>query len=107
MVTLPSDSKVGRRLLPVLIDEISTHDPFRIFASIPVSESLLDGFVEISYRDFANAINGMAAWFERQFGGKSSSFETVPYSGPPDLGYSIIILAACKMGFKVSFSLSY
>ncbi|RDL42326.1 uncharacterized protein BP5553_02305 [Venustampulla echinocandica] len=104
MTTLPSESKIGRRLLPVVIDEISTYDPSRIFATIPISESLRDGFMDVTYRDFANAINRMSAWFDHEFGGKSSSFETVSYNGPPDLGYSIMTLAACKMGFKTILS---
>jgi len=97
----PSQIPYGQRLMPVVIDELSEKQPEKIFAIIPRTLDLDDGFVNVTYRDFANAINRMAEWLEEKMG-RSSSFETLAYMGPFDLGYFVMLLAACKVGFKVS-----
>ena len=91
----------GQRLLPTVIDEISEKEPEKVFAIIPRTLNLDDGFVNVTYRDFGNAINRMAAWLEEKMG-RSSSFKTLAYMGPSDIGYFIMTIAACKVGFKVS-----
>jgi acyl-coenzyme A synthetase/AMP-(fatty) acid ligase len=91
----------GQRLVPVVIDELSEREPEKIFAIIPRTLDLDDGFANVTYRDFANAINRMAEWLEEKMG-RSSSFETLAYMGPFDIGYFVMLLAACKVGFKVS-----
>lgn len=90
----------GRRLLPVLVDEL---DPERLFARLPKSAHLQDGFVDVTCGTFARAVNRAAGWLEATLG-KSSSFETLAYLGPPDIRYGIFILGACKVGYKVRSS---
>jgi hypothetical protein len=75
----------GRRLLHVTIDEISAKTPQRIWGSIPRSADLSDGYRDISYRTFANAINRLS-WFLELKVGKSATFETVTYVGKFVLG---------------------
>ena len=91
----------GRRLLPVLVDEISRDDPDRIFISLPLTSNPEDGFRDISYRSFANAINRAAWWLESKLG-KGQNFETLAYTAPSDIRYPIIAYAAIKAGYKVS-----
>jgi len=90
----------GHRLLPVTIDYIAETDPGRVWASIPVSSKLSDGYRDIKYQTFANAID-QAAWFLESTFGRSSDFETVAYIGKSDMRYHILSMAAAKTGYQV------
>ena len=90
----------GRRLLPVLVDEISRDDPERVFVSEPLSSNPEDGFRNVTYRSFANAINKVAWWLEEKLG-KGQNFEVLAYTGPSDIRYPIIAYATVKAGYKV------
>ena len=91
----------GRRLLPHLIDERARNNHSRPYASIPVSKEPKDGFRDISYAQFANAINRCARWLLDHVG-KSGSFDTLAYMGPQDLRYQMIVISAIKTGHVVS-----
>ena len=75
----PEDFR-GRRLLPTLIDEISKRDPEKVWASVPQTAQIEDGFRDISYSQLARAIDFTARWTETTIG-RSSSFEAVAYFG--------------------------
>jgi acyl-CoA synthetase (AMP-forming)/AMP-acid ligase II len=91
-----------KKLLNHIVDDIARAHPNAPYAEIPVSSTSFDqGFRKVSYRAFANAINGMAWWLEKTLG-KGQSFETLAYIGPNDLRHVILLLAAVKAGFKVS-----
>lgn len=92
----------GHRLLPAVIDEHAVRTPEKVFAIIPRTLDLRDGFMDITYHDFATAIDGMAYWLEERMG-RSSSFETLAYMGLSDMAYFIFLVAACKVGYKVSY----
>ena len=94
----PSDC--GKRLLPVLVDDISRSGPQRVFASVARSVNLHDGFRDITYKEFASAIDRCAWWIERELG-KGQNFETIGYMGPLDFRCPILLLAAVKTGYKV------
>ena len=91
----------GRRLLPVLIDEISRDDPGRIYVSIPRTSMPEDGFKDVTYRSLANAINRAAWWLEKNLG-KGQNFEVLAYTAQSDIRYPIIAYACVKVGYKVS-----
>ena len=100
MGSLPQEEPVyGQRLVPHLIDDIAHNDPFRTFCSLAKSSDISDGFQDVSYGSFANAINYLAWWIEVNLG-KNSTFETVSYIGPPDLRYIVLTIAAQKTGYK-------
>lgn len=90
----------GSRLLPQVVDELACSDPERIYASIPRSSAVSDGFRDISMLEISRAVNKVAHWLEKVIG-RSTAFETISYMGPSDLRYSIIFLAAVKTGYKV------
>ncbi|CAD6569068.1 MAG: hypothetical protein ASARMPRED_002384 [Alectoria sarmentosa] len=94
---LAAPPNCGKRLLPTLVDEIAVTDPGRTFASIPKSSDLVDGFMDISYRKFARAVNRCAWWLTKELG-EHTEPKPVLYLGPLDLRYLIIILAAAKAG---------
>ena len=100
MGSLPEEGSVyGQRLIPHLIDDIAHNNGSRTFCSLVKSSNISDGFQDISYAAFANSINRLAWWIEENVG-KSSTFETLSYIGPPDLRYIILTIAAQKTGYK-------
>ena len=90
----------GRRLLPVLVDEISKDDPHRPFVSVPVSSNMQDAYGDISYRTYARAVNRCSWWIENTIG-KSEASKVLFYIGPLDIRYWILLLAASKTGHIV------
>lgn len=97
------DSPVfGERLLPTLIDEIATTTPNRVYASIPRDDAdMSNGFRDVTYADFARAIDEFAFWLDSALGRADGTFPTFAYFGPRDLGYAIVVVAAAKVGRKV------
>ncbi|KAI9812571.1 MAG: hypothetical protein M1827_004560 [Pycnora praestabilis] len=92
----------GKRLLPTLIDQYAKEPIPRTYASVPKSDDDLSlGFVDISYEQFANAINRAAWWLEGNLGKSDKTFQTFGYFGPRDLRYPILIIAAIKIGWKI------
>ncbi len=104
-------SNIGKRLLPVLIDQYALEEPQRSWASIPKDDDdISKGFQEVTYRQFAKAINKASWWLEAQLGPSHESFETIAYVGPKDLVYPVLTMAAVKVGRKVgevAFPLPY
>ena len=99
----PPDRPENRRLLPNVIDELARSNPDGIWSEYPVNPtSYSSGFKKVTNRQFANAVDGTAWWLEKTWG-KSQSFETLPYMGPNDMRYIILVVAAVKVGYKVCF----
>jgi acyl-CoA synthetase (AMP-forming)/AMP-acid ligase II len=97
------DALYGKRPIPALIDHIAHNDPERICFSFPASSNLSDGFRDMSFRTFANAINKTAHFIHQEIG-RSSMFETVMYMGFPDVRHYIVLVALMKTGHKALFS---
>lgn len=93
----------GQRLLTHVIDERARQGHARPYASIPRGASPSDGFQNISYGIFANAIDRCAYWVQERFG-LSTSYQTIAYIGPLDMRYNIFAMAAVKTGFVVAHS---
>ena len=87
-------------LLPNLIDELARLDPERLYCALVKSRNVDDGFRKVTYGEFANAVNRCAWWLEEQVG-KSDHFTTLAYVGMMDIRYTIMTLAATKVGYKV------
>ncbi len=92
----------GSRLLPQVLDDLAASKPKRVYASSPKTFDLEDGFRDVTVLQMSQAVNAMAWWLEKEIG-RSSTFETLSYLGPPDLRYAIVFLAAVKCGYKVIF----
>ena len=89
-------------LLPVLIDEIATNDPTALWIEYPTDPTSYDyGYKQITYAQFANAINGTAHWMEGALG-RGENGETLTYIGPNDPLYGVLVVAAVKVGYKVN-----
>jgi acyl-CoA synthetase (AMP-forming)/AMP-acid ligase II len=92
----------GRRLLPHIVDEIAATDPNRAWAAIPRdSDSLTAGYLDLTYSQYANAINRAARYLTERLGSKRASFEPLAYAGPADIRYPVFAVAAIKAGFQV------
>ncbi|KAI1752713.1 male sterility protein-domain-containing protein [Xylaria castorea] len=90
----------GERLVPNIIDDVAKNEPLKVFASIPVSEDLSDGYIDVTYRVIANAINRASWWLSENLGLANTS-EVFSYMGPSDLRYSIFLVAAMKCGYQM------
>ncbi|KAF2122675.1 hypothetical protein BDV96DRAFT_608614 [Lophiotrema nucula] len=97
------DVPFGSRLIPTIIDELASTEPHRICFSFPRSTEIADGFRDVGFRTFANAINKTAHFIHQEIG-RSSMFETVMYMGYPDVRHYIVLVALMKTGHKVLFS---
>lgn len=100
MGAVESPVPYGKRLVPIIVDETAKANPGKVFASIPRTGDLKDGFVNVSFGDFARAINRTARWMEDVLG-LCTTFETLAYIGTSDLRYYILMVAAAKVGYKV------
>ena len=88
-----------KRLLPVLIDETALTEPDRPLYSIPTSGTI-DSYVDITYSQFASAVNRMAWWLEEN-AGVGSDYPTICFFNVPDISYYMFALAASKVGYRV------
>ena len=71
----------GQRLLPQLVDERGRTMPERIMYSFAKTDRPSDGFLDVTTKQFANAVN-RAAWWIQSCLGKGLNFPTVGYIGP-------------------------
>ncbi|KAF2147359.1 uncharacterized protein K452DRAFT_293797 [Aplosporella prunicola CBS 121167] len=95
-----------RRLLTKIIDHNATFYPTKVYAAFPRTESIEDGFRELTYKGFSNAINRAAWWLDETLGGSvdfDTDLSTFAYFGPRDIRYSILAVAAIKTGRKILF----
>ena len=90
----------GRRLVPQVLDELAVTDPKRVYAAIPKTADVKDGYQDITVADLARCVNFTAKWIEDKFG-RSDVFETITYVGLSDLRGIVTLLAAIKTGYKV------
>ena len=92
----------GRRLIPTTIDHLAQTTPEKLFACIPKTSNLLDGYRDVTYRDLARGIDRAAGWIEDRFGVEGEGlFGTIAYVGVFDLRYFLFMAGAGKVGYKV------
>ena len=97
------DKHLDRRLLVTLIDQYAVTEPSSLWGVIPLDEhDLSEGFRDITYGNFANAINIAASWLQDRLPPPMCDFQTIAYVGPKDVRYPILAVAAAKLKRKVS-----
>lgn len=88
-------------LIPNIVDHLAKLTPDAPYALYPNSPFTYDeGYRTVSYKDFANAINGLAWWLSNSLG-PSTNFDVVAYIGPNDVRYTALVLGAIKSGYVV------
>lgn len=102
MAAQDKEQQYGRRLMPCVLDHLSRTVPDRLFAAVPKTGDLADGFRDISVSEISRCVDFMAHWLADRFG-RGNDFETLAYVGIPDLRGVIIFYAAVKCGYKVSY----
>lgn len=103
-----SSTPYGRRLLPTLIDEVSSQDPNRECFQIPRSSEPSDGWRVLTWKDMANAVNRCAHRIVEVCGTpEKDTFPTIAYLGPNDVRYIVLMIAAVKAGYAVSIIVIY
>ena len=95
-------SQVGKRLIPSLIDALAATEPEKTFISVSRTVDPRDGFENITFATLARAVNRCAWWLYEELG-QSESFDTLYTQLPPqDLRHPILVVAAAKVGYKVT-----
>ncbi|KAF2965609.1 hypothetical protein GQX73_g7969 [Xylaria multiplex] len=90
----------GRRLMPTVLDDLAARSPARVYAAIPKTNDVKDGFRDITVADVARMVNFIAWWVEGRFG-KSDKFEAIGYIGIADVRGPILFQGLIKSGFKI------
>ncbi|KAL8822839.1 MAG: hypothetical protein Q9191_006436 [Dirinaria sp. TL-2023a] len=90
----------GDRFLHTVFDEIAVTTPSRLYASIPVSTDLAEGFRDLTFGDVAHCVDVFANSVKEDIG-CSDKGETIAYLGIPDLRNAVVFLAAVKCGYKL------
>ncbi len=89
----------SRRLVTSVIDQIAGEEPEAAWVVALAS----DASHNISYRQLANAINGVSWWLEREIGrGNGATSLAFFGTGGGDVRYPILLLGAVKAGYYVS-----
>lgn len=98
----PRTEAIESCLLPTIIDQIAQSYPDNIWAEYPSSStSLENGFQQITYAQFARAVNGTAQHIQNVLGRRDTG-QPLAYLAPNDPRCSIAVIAAMKAGFSVS-----
>ena len=95
-----------RRLLTKLLDEVAESTPGRLYATIPLSDSLPYRFRELTFSEMAKCVHFLANWLEERLG-RSDTFETLAFIGIMDLRGAVLFHAAVKLGYKAGLCACY
>ncbi|KAF9737834.1 hypothetical protein PMIN02_001133 [Paraphaeosphaeria minitans] len=91
-------------LIPNIIDHLAQVAPSAPYALYPNSPTTYDeGYRTVTYKDFANAVNGFAWWLSNNLG-SSKNFDVLAYFGPNDVRYTALLLGAVKSGYVAFFT---
>ncbi|KAK4503218.1 hypothetical protein PRZ48_006646 [Zasmidium cellare] len=94
----PTASSIPKQLIPNIVDGLASIKPHGDFALIPRSyTSYAEGYRRVTYRDLANAVNGVA-WLLADKLGKDAERQALAYVGANDIGYPIYALGCVKAG---------
>lgn len=75
------EGAVADRLVHLIPDELARKVPNHSIFAFPKTESPQDGFVEVSAKRFANAINRTAWYLESLLGKAPQGFPSIGYMG--------------------------
>jgi long-subunit acyl-CoA synthetase (AMP-forming) len=89
------------QLIVHAIEEKARWIPNNMFMRYALEDWEQDGYKTITWKQYANAIDKMAFWFDEQLR-KAVDHETVAYFGPNDPRYAILVPAIAKNGRRVS-----
>lgn len=79
------ENAVPDRLVHLIPDELASKVPEHSLFAFPKTEAPQDGFVEVSARRFANAINRTSWYLESLLGKDPQGFPSVGYMGSSEI----------------------
>lgn len=92
----------GERNLIQLVTYRVEATPTAAYGSMPVDEDdVTKGFKDISWAEFGNAVDHAVEWLRGILPEQIDYHETVGYTGPRDIRYAILIVAAAKLERKL------
>ncbi|KAI1081041.1 putative NRPS-like enzyme [Whalleya microplaca] len=97
-----ASSMVPDRLIHLIPDELAIKVPTHSLFSYPKTGRPQDGFVDVSAKAFANAVN-RTSWYLESLLGKAQNFATIGYMGANDIKYILLMFGAIKCGYKMLF----
>ncbi|KAI9712767.1 MAG: putative NRPS-like protein biosynthetic cluster [Bogoriella megaspora] len=104
---IPSAFSIDRarqdRLVHLIPDELAELVPDHPIFAYPKTELPKDGFVDVSAKKLANAINRTAWYLEEVLGKNPEGFPTIGYIGFSDIRYFLFFFGAIKAGYKMLF----
>ncbi|KAI0543404.1 hypothetical protein F4679DRAFT_568949 [Xylaria curta] len=104
MLGTTAEAQFGRRLLPHVVDDHASKKPDQECFSIPRTSNPEDGWIPITYKAYATAINSLSHSIINQLGHPDrDTFPTLAYIGPNDARYVVLFIAAMKTGYKALF----
>lgn len=71
---------VAYRAVTKAVDELAASRPEQVFAVVPRSSDVKQGFREVNFARAAKVINAMSRWIERTVGAAKGG-ETIAYMG--------------------------
>jgi hypothetical protein len=90
--------------MPMVVDEIARRQPDLLYASVPQTTNISDGFKGVTFSDIATATDHVANWIDRAFG-RSSNFDTIAYMNIP--AYPLVGLASIVEKLGLDECISY
>ncbi|KAJ5632076.1 NRPS-like enzyme [Penicillium lividum] len=100
MATQDTSFDPRNQLIPNLVNHYAETKPDAIYAEYPVNPMTYDdGYKAITYKVFANTIDGIAHWLTQTLG--PGNGEILAYLGPNDLRYPALVLGAVKAGYLI------
>lgn len=95
----------SKQLLPLVLKSRAQHNPHGAWAQFPVSDqTYASGLQTATNLQVNHAVNKVAWLLHDKFekSDDNENPETIAYIGPFDLRYFIVVIAAIKVGYKVS-----
>ncbi|KAH8665697.1 putative NRPS-like enzyme [Tricladium varicosporioides] len=95
--------KYGQRLMPTILRDEARQNPQRTFAIAAISNTVEDGFRQITFEEIARAVNYVSMWLQSLFEDDNPppQHATIAYIGVPDLRYNIFFYGALQCRYKV------
>ncbi|KAI9147525.1 transferase family [Paramyrothecium foliicola] len=92
----------GRRLIPQILDDLAATEPDRLVYSAAKSADISEGFLEVTARQFTQAVDKIAWWLREEIG-ERATIEPLGYIGPHDIRHVLLTHAAVKAGYTTLF----
>ncbi|KAI7236964.1 acetyl-CoA synthetase-like protein [Hortaea werneckii] len=86
-------------ILPTFVDSIAKQDPDTPWMNLPQSPDLKQGWYTLSFKDLADAVNGVARWAENVLGAGEGK-TTIAYIGLNDARYAATFIGMMKAGYR-------